>query len=192
MKNSSQYPIHALLEARWSPYAFDSNKPVEAEDLNSLFEAARWAMSAYNDQPWRYIVANRNTDPALWEKILGSLVEGNLSWAQHVPVLALGLVTPDFEKTGEPNGTAMHDLGAASAFLTIEATARGLSVHQMSGILPDVIRSTFPAANALQPVTALAIGYAGSNNRLDENIAMRDTRKRERKPMSEILVQAGI
>jgi len=192
MKNHTEHSVHTLLQARWSPYAFDSNKPVDMQDLSSLFEAARWAMSAYNDQPWRYIVANRQTDSALWEKILASLVEGNRSWAQYAPVLALGLVSQEFEKTGKPNATAMHDLGAASAFLTIEATARGLAVHQMSGILPDVIRSTFPAADSLQPVTALAIGYAGTNDELDEGIAMRDKRDRSRKPLSEILIQASL
>lgn len=192
MKNLSDHSIQSLLQARWSPYAFDSSKPVDTEDLSSLFEAARWAMSAYNDQPWRYIVANRKTDSVLWEKILASLVPGNCSWAQYAPVLALGLVSPDFEKTGKPNATAMHDLGAASAFLTIEATARGLAVHQMSGILPDVIRSTFPAAGSLQPVTALAIGYAGANDELDEDIAMRDMRDRIRKPLSEILIHSSL
>lgn len=192
MKYPSEHSIHTLLQARWSPYAFDNSKSVDTEDLSSLFEAARWAMSAYNDQPWRYIVANRKTDPALWEKILASLVDGNRSWAQYAPVLALGLVSQEFEKTGKPNATAMHDLGAASAFLTIEATARGLAVHQMSGILPDVIRSTFPAADSLLPTTALAIGYAGSNDELDEGIAMRDKRDRVRKPLSQILVQSSL
>ena len=192
MKNLSEHSIQSLLQARWSPYAFDSSKTVDAEDLSSLFEAARWAMSAYNDQPWRYIVANRKTDSVLWEKILASLVEGNRSWAQYAPVLALGLVSPEFEKTGKPNATAMHDLGAASAFLTIEATARGLAVHQMSGILPDVILTTFPAAGSLQPVTALAIGYAGANGELDEDVAMRDKRDRIRKPLSEILIHSSL
>ena len=192
MKNTSEFTIQSVFRDRRSPYAFDSRKPVDQEDLGSLFEAARWAMSAYNEQPWRYIVANRNTDPNLWQNVLESLVEGNRSWAQHVPVLALGFVTPEFEKTGKPNDIAIHDLGAASAFLTIEATARGLSVHQMSGILPDVIRSTFACAESLQPVTALAIGYAGPNDQLDEDLAMRDTRTRERKPLSDILLQPSV
>jgi nitroreductase len=192
MKNTSEQSIQAIFHDRWSPYAFDTSKPVDPQDLSSLFEAARWAMSAYNEQPWRYIVANRNTDPTLWKDVLASLVEGNRSWAQHVPVLALGFVTPEFEKTGKPNDIAIHDLGAASAFLTIEATARGLAVHQMSGILPDVIGLNFPSAKSLQPVTGLAIGYAGPNDQLDENIAMRDTRTRERKPLSDILLQASL
>jgi nitroreductase len=191
MKNPVDHSVHPLLEARWSPYSFDTSKSVSSDDLYSLFEAARWAMSAYNDQPWRYIVANRATDPALWQKILDSLVEGNRPWAQHVPVLALGLVRPTFEKTGKPNGTALHDLGAASALLTVEATHRGLAVHQMSGILPDEVLSRFPEVQTLQPVTALAIGYAGSNAELDDNYAGRDTRARERKPLTELLLQSA-
>ena len=102
MKNPTETPIHALLELRWSPYAFDKHKPVQSAELASLFEAARWAMSAYNEQPWRYIVANQKTDKDLWEKILYTLVEGNRPWAKHVPVLALGLVQPYFGKNGKP------------------------------------------------------------------------------------------
>ena len=192
MKNKTEHPIHELLEARWGPYAFDSNKQVQTEDLNSVFEAARWAMSAYNEQPWRYIVANRASDQALWEQVLSTLVEGNRPWAQHVPVLALGVVQADLERNGKTNPTAVHDLGTASAFLTIEATARGLSVHQMSGILPDAVRLTFSLPDNLQPVTALAIGYAGVNNKLDDSFANRDTRTRDRKPMSDILLNASL
>lgn len=192
MKNPNQHPIHELFTQRWSPYAFDASKPVSTEDLQSVFEAARWAMSAYNAQPWRYIVANRHTNEALWNQVLSTLVDGNKPWATHAPVLALGLVQTEFEQTGKPNTTAIHDLGAASAFLTIEATARGLSVHQMSGILPDAVRSTFNVSDQLQPVTGLAIGYAGTNPELDENYAQRDARPRERKPMNEILIKASL
>jgi len=191
MKNPAENPIHALLESRWSPYEFDKSKPVQSTDLASLFEAARWAMSAYNEQPWRYIVANRETDKDLWNKILNSLVEGNQPWAKHVPVLALGLVQPDFEKNGKPNPTALHDLGAASAFLTLEAQARGLAVHQMSGILPDVVKSTFSLPDTLKPVTALAIGYAGTNRELDESYAKRDSGSRVRIPLDEMLLNAS-
>lgn len=192
MKNPSTYPIHQLLQSRWSPYVFDSEKAVAVDDLRSVFEAARWAMSAYNDQPWRYIVADRTRDPELWEKVLACLVEGNRPWAQYAPVLALGLVTPAFEKTGKPNPTALHDLGAASAFLTVEATARGLAVHQMSGILPNVVLESFGEVASLKPVTALAIGYAGVNDELDESIAKRDERTRERKSLADIVIHGSL
>jgi len=192
MKNPTENPIHELLESRWSPYGFDKSKPVQSTDLASLFEAARWTMSAYNEQPWRYIVANQQTDKDLWEKVLSTLVEGNRPWAKHVPVLALGLVQSNFTKNGKPNPTAIHDLGAASAFLTVEATARGLSVHQMSGILPDLVKSTFSLPDTLQPVTALAIGYAGPNSELEDSYAQRDSGKRQRMPLNEILLQSSL
>lgn len=133
MKNPTDHPIHKLLTDRSSPYSFDSAQTVDTDTLTSLFEAARWSMSSYNAQPWRYIIANRATDEALWQQVLSVIVEGNLPWAKHVPALALGLFQPNFEHNGKPNAGAQHDLGAASAFLTLEATARGLAVHQMIG-----------------------------------------------------------
>lgn len=192
MKNPTDHPVHDLLQARWSPYSFDADRPVETETLASLFEAARWAMSAYNAQPWRYIVANRATDEALWHQVLSTLVEGNQPWAKHVPVLALGCVETRFEANGEPNPTARHDLGAASACLTFEATARGLVVHQMSGIVHDRVRETFSLPDTVEPVTALAIGYAGSNPALDSDYAKRDDGKRSRKPFSEIILRGSL
>lgn len=192
MKNPTNHPIHELLSSRWSPYTFDADKSVEPDDLRSLFEAARWAMSAYNAQPWRYIVANRATDEALWNQVLACLVEGNRPWAMHAPVLALGLTQQNFEHNGKPNGTAQHDLGAASAHLTIEATSRGLVVHQMSGILADTIRSNFDLPDKLQPLTALAIGYAGPNEKLEADFAKRDERPRERKPFSDIVLRGEL
>lgn len=192
MKNPTNHPVNELLSDRWSPYAFDTKKSVDTVVLQSLFEAARWAMSSNNVQPWRYIVAHRATDEDLWNQVLDCLAEGNRPWAQHVPVLALGLAELNFEHNGKPNPTALHDLGAASAFLTIEATSRGLVVHQMAGILPDKIRSTFSIADTVQPLTALAIGYAGPNPELDETYAKRDARQRERKPFSEIILRGNL
>lgn len=192
MKNPTNHPVNELLADRWSPYAFDAAKPVETAVLRSLFEAARWAMSCFNAQPWRYIVANRATDEAMWNQVLDTLADGNRPWAMHVPVLALGLADLNFEHNGKHNSAALHDLGAASAFLTIEANSRGMVVHQMAGILPDKIRSTFSIADSVQPLTALAIGYAGTNPALDEEYAKRDARPRERKPFSEIILRGNL
>ena len=98
--------------------------------------AARWAASSYNEQPWRYIVATK-AEPAEFARLLSCLVEGNQPWAQAAPVLAIGCTSLNFAKNGQPNAAAHHDLGLASASLTLEATARGLSVHQMIGIVPE-------------------------------------------------------
>src|SRR6516162_8529709 len=122
------HPIQGLIAQRWSPYAF-LERPVSDEDLRSVFEAARWAASSYNEQPWRYIVATR-ANPSEFERLLSCLVEGNQAWARAVPVLALGCTSLYHALNGKPNAAAAHDLGAASATLTFEATARGLFVHQ--------------------------------------------------------------
>ena len=138
---SPDHPIHELLAKRWSPYAF-ADRPVSDDDLRSLFEAARWAASSYNEQPWRYIVATK-ADPEEFERLLSCLVEGNQAWAKAAPVLALGCTSLNFALNGKPNAAAQHDLGLASASLTLEATARGLFVHQMIGILPDRVRELY-------------------------------------------------
>ncbi len=192
MKNPSDYPIHDLLSARWSPYAFDPNKTVDSATLYSVFEAARWAMSSYNAQPWRYIVGNRATDDAVWNQVHDVLVEGNKPWTRNAQVLALGLALRDFEHNGKPNKAAAHDLGAASASLTFEATGHGLVVHQMIGIDPDKARSVFEIDDSMDAITALAIGYAGDASAVDEEYAKRDQKKRERKPLSEIIVRGGL
>ena len=107
------HPIHELFVKRWSPYAF-SERPVADEDLRSLFEAARWSVSSYNEQPWHYIVATR-ADSEEFERLLSCLVEGNQPWAKAAPVLALGCTSLNFARNGQPNTAAEHDLGAASA-----------------------------------------------------------------------------
>src|SRR5215467_11266332 len=126
---SPDHPIHELIAKRWSPYAF-SDRTVSDDDLKSLFEAARWAASSYNEQPWRYIVATK-ANAAEFERLLSCLLEGNQAWARAAPVLALGCTSLRFALNGKPNAAAAHDLGLASASLTFEATSRGLFVHQM-------------------------------------------------------------
>src|SRR5438445_764285 len=125
-------PIHELLRQRWSPRVF-SPRPVSAETLKILFEAARWAPSSFNDQPWAYIVATKD-DPEEFQRVLSTLVEGNRAWAQNAPVLMLSIAKSNFERTGQPNRHAFHDTGQATISLVIEATALGLAVHQMAGI----------------------------------------------------------
>ena len=105
------------------------------DELRSLFEAARWAPSSYNELPWRYVVATRG-DRAQFERLLSCLMEGNQTWAKHVPVLALGIVSLKFAENGMDNRAAVHDLGLAAGNLVVEATARGLRVHQMIGSFP--------------------------------------------------------
>ncbi len=179
------HPVHELIAKRWSPYAF-ADRAVSPADLRSLFEAARWAASSYNEQPWRYIVATK-AEPAEFGRLVSCLVEGNQPWAQAAPVLAIGCTSLNFAMTGKPNSAAHHDLGLASATLTLEATARGLSVHQMIGILPDRARELYGIPDDIQPLTGLAIGYLGDPSALPENYRPRDLSPRPRKPLPEFV-----
>ena len=182
---SPDHPIHELIAGRWSPYAF-ADRPVSDDDLRSLFEAARWAASSYNEQPWTYILATKR-EPDEFDRLLSCLVEGNQGWAADAPVLALGCTSLRFTRNGKPNAAAIHDLGLASATLTLEATARGLVVHQMIGILPDKARELYLIPEGIQPVTGLAIGYAADPSTLSEKYRERDLAPRSRKPLNEFV-----
>src|SRR5207247_9166076 len=124
--------IHDLLRRRWSPRAF-SDRRVEPDKLRSLGEAARWSPSSYNEQPWSFIVGTKE-DEAEYARLLSCLVEGNIEWAQHAPVLMVSVARLSFEEDGKPNRHAFHDVGQAVANLIVQATALGLVVHQLAGM----------------------------------------------------------
>ena len=178
------YEIHELVASRFSPYVYDS-RPVSEADLKSLFEAARWAASSYNEQPWRYIVATKD-QPEAYERLLSCLNEPNQAWAGAAPVLALAVVKDTFTHNDKPNGSAVHDVGAASATLTFEATSRGLVVHQMAGILPDRARELYNVPEGFRVITGLAIGYAG-DPAASEELGSRDTTARTRRSLAELV-----
>jgi nitroreductase len=182
---SPDHPISELITKRWSPYGY-SDRPVSKDDLRALFEAARWAPSSYNEQPWSYVVATKD-DPENFKKVLSCLVEGNQAWASAAPVLAIGCTSLNFTRNGQPNAAAVHDLGIAAANLCVEATARGLQVHQMIGILPEKARQVFHVPEGVRPLTGLAIGYAADPATLTEKIKERDLSPRTRKKLAEFV-----
>src|SRR2546430_11749018 len=126
----TDYPVHKLIRERWSPRAF-ANKSIPQNVLRSLFEAARWAPSSYNEQPWAYLVATRD-EQGSFERMLSVLVEFNANWAKRAAVMPIAVPELAFAKTKAPNRNAKFDLGAATALLSVEATAQGLAVHQRS------------------------------------------------------------
>jgi nitroreductase len=191
MKNPVTKPVNGVFQKRWSPYTYDPGREVSAEDLESLFEAARWSMSSFNAQPWRYIVGARHRFQEVWQRVFDVLLEGNQAWAKNAPVLALGLAEHNFEYNGKPNKAALHDLGAASASLTYEATFRGLVVHQMIGIDPDRARDVFKLGNSVEPFTAMAIGYPADGSGANADLVKRDNRERLRKSLGEIIIEGG-
>jgi nitroreductase len=179
------HPIQPVLAERWSPYAFDA-RPVPESDLQSLFEAVRWAPSSYNEQPWSYVVATQ-ANPEEFARLLSCLVEGNQAWAKTVPVLALGVVSLKFAHNGKENRAAVHDLGLAAGSLLVEATARGLAVHQMIGIVPDKAREAYAIPEGHEAWTAIAIGYRGDPAALPERLGQRDLAPRRRKPLRDFV-----
>jgi nitroreductase len=179
-------PIHALIKDRWSPRAF-SEQPVQPEILRSLFEAARWAPSSNNEQPWAYLVATKE-DAENFVKMLGVLVEFNASWAKRAPVLALSVAHLKTNRDSKPNRVALHDVGSATAQLTLEANTRGLLVHQMAGFDSDKARQTFSIPPDWDPVAAMAIGYPGNPESLPDKLRERELAPRTRKPVGEFVM----
>jgi len=184
----AERPIQELLAARWSPYGF-TDRAVAPETLAALFEAARWAPSSFNEQPWFFVVARRE-DPDDFARLLACLVEFNQSWAASAPVLAICGVRRQYRDREGRNPAAEHDLGLATANLMVEATARGLRVHAMIGIEAGVAREQLEIPAGLDPLTAIAVGYPGTSTQLAEKLRARDRAPRERRPV-EAFVYAG-
>jgi nitroreductase len=184
----ADHPIHDLIRTRWSPRAF-SDKHVSDETLRSLFEAARWAPSSSNEQPWAFFVSRRG-DGANHEKMLGTLVEFNQAWAKNAPVLAIAVSKLAFAKNGTPNRNAFYDTGAAVALLSIEATAQGLFVHQMAGFDAQKAREAFEIPAGWEAIAAFTIGHPGDPSSLPDALQEREQAPRARKPLSDF-VMAG-
>lgn len=173
----TEHPILNAIASRWSPRAF-ADKPVETEKIHALFEAARWAASAFNEQPWRFIVATKE-NPAAYAKALSCLVEANQAWAKAAPVIVLTAVNTTFKKNGKDNRVALHDLGQAAAHLGIEATNQGLVIHQMAGVDTDKVAAEYGLPEGFTAQTGIAIGYEGNADDLPEEW-MRNAEQAER------------
>lgn len=181
----TDHPIEPSLQERWSPRAFDA-RDVEAEHLRSLLEAARWAPSSYNEQPWAFLVARRS-EPDEFQRLLECLVEGNRLWAKNAAVLLLSVVSTRFERNGKPNRHASHDVGLATANLTVQATHLGLSVHQMAGFDVEQARKTYAIPEGWEPLTAIAIGHRGDPDTLALPLREKEEAPRQRKPQREFV-----
>jgi nitroreductase len=187
----TDHPILPVIQERWSPYAFEP-RAIEREKLLSCLEAARWAPSSYNEQPWTFILAER-TEAEAFAKLLGCLVEGNQAWAKNAGALLITVVAKLFTKNGKPNRAAEHDIGLAAGHMVLQATALGLQGHQMIGIEPAKVRAGYNVPDDHEPLTAIALGYpAAVSPGTSEAIAQRDLARRMRKPLSEIIISGGL
>jgi nitroreductase len=182
-----EYPIHPLIADRRSIRAFASTS-VEPETLASLMEAARWAPSSMNEQTWSFIVATK-ANKSDFDRLLGCLIEFNVQWAQHAPVLLLSVAKLTFESTGEFNRHAFHDFGQAIAYLTFQAAVSGLVVHQIAGFDVEKARREFSIPQDYEPVAAAAVGYPGNSAELPEKFRKRDASPRMRKLLTSFVFE---
>lgn len=184
------HPILSVVAQRWSPYVWE-DRPVELSKLKSLFEAARWAPSSYNEQPWEYVIGIKGQGEG-HEKILSCLIEFNQGWARQVPVLAISVASMKFKKNGNPNAHGWHDVGLASSLLCLQAVDLGLSVHQMAGFDHEKAKKVLEVPNGYETVAAIAIGYRGDPKRAkDQALIDRDLAQRTRRPIAEFVHEGG-
>ncbi len=180
----SPLAIHPLLNQRYSPRAF-ADRPVLEADLELVLEAARWAPSSRNEQPWRFLVTHRDAEGHA--ELLAALNESNRRWAHHAPVLILCMVQRNFERLEVPNHHAWHDLGLAIAQLTLQASAQGMGLHQLGGFDPDIARERCGIPDTVDLVTIIALGYPGDASALPEDLRVRETNHSPRKPLEELV-----
>lgn len=182
---STAVPIHDLLARRWSPRAFDATRTVSDTQITALAEAARWAPSCFGDEPWRYMVWNRNRDEASWRAAFDCLDEGNRAWVVNAPVLMLSCAGSKYRHNGNANRFGQHDTGAASMALVLEAVALGLAAHQMAGFDATKARVAFAIPKEYTPMTMIAIGYQAEPQVLDGDRLVREQTARSRQPIRE-------
>lgn len=178
-------PVLPLFAARYSGVSFDPERNVTQEQLLALAEAARWAPSCHNDQPWRYIICDKATDPEAWEKAWDSLLEKNQAWCKYAPVLIVICSDTILTHNGTPNAFGAYDTGAASAYLSLQAASMGLMAHQMGGFVADRARNLFRVPDRFNPVAMMAVGYQLPLDKLPEAYKARELGTRVRRPLAE-------
>jgi nitroreductase len=184
-------PIHELFIRRWSPRAYDPNRKVTREQLRSIIEAGRWAPSCNGDEPWRYLIWDRERDPEGFRKAFECLSENNKKWVKNVPLLMLSCAGSIFQATGKPNRWTQHDTGAASVCMALQAAAIGLVIHQMGGFDVEKARAAFGIPAEYTPMAMIAVGYETGPDILDEETKAKELRPRTRKPVSERFFEGG-
>ncbi|MDO8891064.1 MAG: nitroreductase family protein [Sulfurimicrobium sp.] len=178
-------PIHDIITKRWSCRAFDKEKAVSHDQVISLVEAARWAPSCFGDEPWRFIVWNRNRDAAAWQKAFDCLVEWNQNWVKNAPVLALVTANSIFRKNGKPNAWGQYDSGAAAENFCLQAVSSGLMAHQMGGFDADRVRMEFNIPDQFTCMAMIAVGYQAEETVLNDELKELELAPRERTLLGE-------
>jgi len=184
-KAITKYAVHDIIKNRWSPRSF-SEKAIPQETLLSLFEAASWASSSRNEQPWRFICGVKGENEN-YDKIFNTLTEGNQRWTAKAPVLAIGLSKTNFNSNGKPNRHCAFDLGQAVALLAIQAGICGLYIHPMGGFVIEKVKEIFNIDDSYEPMVAISIGYLGASEDLPDDLRMQEEEPRSRRSLDKTL-----
>lgn len=177
-----------IFHERWSPRSF-SNRAVSRETLSKVFEAARWAASSFNEQPWRFIVGERGTET--YKHIFDSLGEFNQKWTVLAPILILGVARTKFSHNETPNRFAVYDLGAAASYMTLEAASLGVATHQMAGFDENKARQLLGIPPEFAIGSVIAMGYQDDPEKLaDPKMIQTEISPRTRKPHHEFVLEA--
>ena len=186
---TTQAPVHDIIANRWSPRAYDASKPVSQAQIISMLEAARWAPSCFGDEPWRFIVWDKNKDAAAWEKAFDCIVQGNQGWAKDAPVFVLICAGTLFEQNQKPNRWGAYDTGAAAVSLSLQATSMGLVTHQMGGFDGEKTRAAFNIPEQFEMMSMMAVGYIADVDAMPEEAKERTLAPRKRKPLGELFYE---
>lgn len=187
-KAQTSVEINELIANRWSPRSFDKEKLLSNEQITQLLEAARWAPSSMNEQPWRFMVWNRKDNPNEFQKVFETLSEGNQKWCKNVNVFILVAAEQKFSN-GDFNGSAQFDTGLAVGNMLIQAVSMGIATHPMGGYDKNRIKEIFALSDDLIQLAIVAVGYQADADKLDEAVLVkREKASRQRKELSEILI----
>jgi nitroreductase len=182
----TQTKIHDIIANRWSGRAYDATKPVTQDQIFSLLEAARWAPSCFGDEPWRFVVWDKNKDTAAWQSALECIAPGNQTWAKNAPVFVLICADTLFSHNQKANRWGAYDTGAAALSLCLQATSLGLMTHQMGGFDGDKTRAVFNVPEQYQMMAMLAVGHPGEAESLPEDFKERELAARKRRALGEL------
>lgn len=182
----TQVPINETLANRWSGRTYDATKSISHAQTIALLEAARWAPSCFGDQPWRFIVWDKNKDAASWQQAFDCLVPGNQAWVKDSPLLLLTIADTLFNHNGKPNRFGQYDTGAATENLCLQASSMGLMAHQMGGFDADKAREVFAIPAQFNLMAMVSVGYPADIASLEGDILSRETAARTRRPLNEL------
>lgn len=187
----TQAPINETIAKRWSGRAYDASKPVSKSQIMSLCEAARWAPSCFGDEPWRFVVWDKNSDADAWQKAFNCLAPSNQAWVKNAPVLLLVCADTLFGHNQQPNRWAQYDSGAAAENLCLQAADSGLMAHQMGGFNADAAREAFKIPGQFGLMAMVAVGYAADISTLTDETLTREMQPRKRKPLTDLFFDSA-